>query len=148
MRVIATGLVAAGLVVAAATGAPAQTSPGRAAQMEQARASVETNLKTLREALALTPAQQPYWPPIESAIRISAQERAVARQQMRGQRTGEKDFLFDLERRSVMAAERAEAARKLAAALRPLWGLLDQRQKDVVKQHLTKDDEGRRRDRE
>jgi hypothetical protein len=72
------------------------------------------HIARLRAALKLTPSQQRYWPAVERALRRLNSGSAA------GQSWG---------RRASAAVGQADAVRRVAAAARPLIGVLDEKQK-------------------
>lgn len=76
----------------------------------------EGHIARLKAVLKLTPAQQQYWPAVESALR------SFARRQQHGGSDG-------MVRRAAAAAGDANDARRLVSVARPLVNSLDDKQK-------------------
>ena len=74
------------------------------------------HIARLKAALRLTPAQQKYWPAVESALRSLGRSEANASGRGWTKRAG-------------AAVGSANAVRRVAAAARPLVSVLDERQK-------------------
>ncbi|MGH6768094.1 MAG: hypothetical protein ACRECO_03625 [Xanthobacteraceae bacterium] len=72
------------------------------------------HIARLRAALKLTPSQQKYWPAVERALR-----------RLTGRAGSEQGW----RRRASAAVGQADAARRVAAAARPLIGVLNDKQK-------------------
>lgn len=73
----------------------------------------------IKSALRLTPGQEPYWPPVENALRN------LARQQASSEPDG---LMRRISRRVVSVVLNSAAVERLAAAARPLVGVLTQEQ--------------------
>jgi hypothetical protein len=76
---------------------------------EQSRASIDVG--RIKSVLKLTPEQEPYWPPVEVALRD------LARQQAKAEPAG---FVRRISNRVVSVVLDSAAIRRLAAAARPL----------------------------
>ncbi len=74
----------------------------------------------IHKALRLTPEQEPYWAPVESALR------ELARQQARNEPAG---FLRRIGRRVVSVVLNSSAVERLVVAARPLIAVLNDEQK-------------------
>lgn len=73
----------------------------------------------IKSVLRLTPGQEPYWPPVENALRNLARQQAAA----------EPDGLMRrISRRVVSVVLNSAAVERLAIAARPLVGVLTQEQ--------------------
>lgn len=101
---------------------------------EDRAALAEARIAALRAGLKLTPEQDKLWPPVEEAIRGLARQRGEAGQAMRERfstmRDGDGRDVPDLLRSMAeRQAASAEAVRKLADGLAPLYASLDEGQK-------------------
>ncbi len=115
--------VCAGAVALAMTGLLSNVAPGQAreitANAEMAQFPASINIVRIKSALKLTPAQEPYWAPVEAALRDLSQRQAQS----------EGDGLVRrISHRVVSIALNSAAIQKLAAAARPLIGVLDAEQ--------------------
>jgi hypothetical protein len=81
----------------------------------------QVNVTRIRTALKLTPAQQPYWPPIEAALRDIAREQ----QEPEG-------IIRRIGHRVVAVVLNSAAAARLAAAARPLIHMLNDEQRQIA----------------
>ncbi|HEX2137806.1 MAG TPA: Spy/CpxP family protein refolding chaperone [Microvirga sp.] len=139
-----------------ASAPPSQTAPGpdqspRAGGLSRADldALTDARIAGILAGLKLTPEQQPLWTPVEQALRARAAERAerVAerrrlmqeRREQRGRREPELDITQrfeqqaeDAARRARQAADRAEALRALATAIKPFYASLNDNQKRLL----------------
>jgi hypothetical protein len=86
---------------------------------EQSQSAASINVARIKSVLKLTTEQEPYWPPVEAALRN------VARQQVRAEPAG---FVRRISRRVVSIVLNSAAVERLAVAARPLIGKLDQEQ--------------------
>jgi hypothetical protein len=111
----------AGVFALATLGLLSVGVPARAAELsahaDQATASI--NIARIKSVLKLTPAQEPYWAPVETALR------ELARQQAPVESTG---LVHRVSRRVVSVVLNSAAVRKLAVAARPLIAMLDAEQ--------------------
>ena len=73
----------------------------------------------IKSVLRLTPEQEPYWPPVEAALRD------IARQQERAEPAG---FVRRISHRVVSIVLNSAAVERLAVAARPLIAELDDEQ--------------------
>jgi hypothetical protein len=80
----------------------------------------EVNIARIKNVLRLTPAQLPYWTPVEASLR------AMAREQTQSDSDG---VMKRISRRVITVALTATNARRLAAAASPLIRSLDDEQK-------------------
>jgi len=78
------------------------------------------NISRIKNVLKLTPAQEPYWAPVESALRELAR-----RQNASSESAG---FVRRLSNRVVTVVLNSSAVQRLAVAARPLIGTLDAEQ--------------------
>jgi hypothetical protein len=86
---------------------------------EQSQSAASINVARIKSVLKLTTEQEPYWPPVEAALRD------VARQQVRAEPAG---FVRRISRRVVSIVLNSAAVERLAVAARPLIAKLDQEQ--------------------
>lgn len=115
--------VCAGAVALAMTGLLSNVASVHAreitANAEMAQSSASINIARIKSALKLTPAQEPYWAPVEAALRDLNHRQAQS----------EGDGLVRrISHRVVSIALNSAAIQKLAAAARPLIGVLDAEQ--------------------
>lgn len=89
------------------------------AASEQSLALASINVGRIRSVLQLTPEQEPYWPPVETALRD------LARQQAHSEPTG---FVRRVSRRMVSIVLNSVAVERLAVAARPLIAMLNKEQ--------------------
>lgn len=89
------------------------------AASEQSLASTSINIGRIRSVLHLTPEQERYWPPVETALRN------LARQQARSEPPG---FVRRVSRRVVSIMLNGAAVERLAVAARPLVAILNNEQ--------------------
>ena len=78
------------------------------------------NISRIKSVLKLTPAQEPYWHPVEAALRELAR-----RQNASSESAG---FMRRLSNRVVTVVLNSSAVQRLAVAARPLIGTLDPEQ--------------------
>ncbi len=90
-----------------------------AAQPEQSQTWTSINIVRIKSVLRLTPDQEAYWPPVESALR------GLARQQARSEPAG---FVRQISRRVVSVVLNSAAVERLAVAARPLVTKLSEEQ--------------------
>jgi LTXXQ motif family protein len=98
------------------------------------RAFAEARIAALHAGLALRPDQEKNWPPFEQALRTAAKDR-IDRIQARqaagdGQRTQARDPVERLKRVADAMSKRGTALRQIADTAAPLYGSLDDAQKD------------------
>lgn len=115
--------VCAGVVALAVTGLLSNVASVHAreitANAEMAQSSASINIARIKSALKLTPAQEPYWAPVEAALRDLNHRQAQS----------EGDGLVRrISHRVVSIALNSATIQKLAAAARPLIGVLDAEQ--------------------
>jgi len=114
-------ILCAGVFALATLGLLSVGVPARAAEIgahtDQATASI--NIARIKSVLKLTPAQEPYWVPVETALR------ELARQQAPVESTG---LVHRVSHRVVSVVLNSSAVRKLAVAARPLIAMLDAEQ--------------------
>ncbi len=87
---------------------------------EQGQASASINIARIKSVLKLTTAQEPYWAPVEVALRDLARQQA---------RTESSDGLVHrISHRVVSVVMSSSAVQRLAVAARPLIAKLDEDQ--------------------
>ena len=102
---------------------------------EDRAAFLDARIAALKAGLALNAEQEKNWPPLESAMRDLAKQRAERFAAWREQRTGGEDEdaevspIDRLTRASERLSARAADFGKLAAAAKPLYDSLDDSQK-------------------
>ena len=102
---------------------------GRFSQ-EDIDAFTDARIAALRAGLKLTPEQDKLWPPLEEAIRALVRQRSEqARAWRESPERGEDDIPGRLRAFAERQAARAEALRKLADAVTPLYASFDEGQK-------------------
>jgi len=143
MKLAAFGTTA--LFLTASPVALAQSSPSPV-PLEQRLSAVDQNSLTdmrvdlVKAALQLTPEQEKLWPPVESAIRATAEDRKARIAKVRetvGKRVDEgrvetlrnRDPIAFLQRRSEALAQRSADLDKLAEAWQPLYKTLSPEQR-------------------
>ncbi len=107
-------IVCAGVVALAALGLLATVPAAQARDMMESSASAQMasiDVVRIKKALHLTPAQEPYWAPVEAALR------ELARRQARDANEG---LVRRISQRVVQIALSRWPADRLAAAARPL----------------------------
>ena len=114
--------VCAGVIALAALSLLSIVPSARAADMMDGAASAHTasiDVARIKSALHLTPAQEPYWAPVESALR------ELARRQDRDANDG---LVRRVSKRVVQVALNSATVHRLVAAARPLAKTLDEQQ--------------------
>ena len=114
--------VCAGVIALAALSLLSIVPSARAADMMDGAASAHTasiDVARIKSALHLTPAQEPYWAPVEAALR------ELARRQERDANDG---LVRRVSKRVVQVALNSATAHRLAAAARPLVKTFDEQQ--------------------
>jgi hypothetical protein len=124
------------LVIVASTVVYAQQRPG--SRLDHWRPSPEevavfndARIAALKAVLKLSPAQERYWPAIETAIRDLFKDRVQRRTAMREPGTG--DLLERLRRRADLMAGTAAGLQKFIGASEPLYQSLDEAQKQRLR---------------
>ena len=108
-RAVAAGVFALAMLVSVSNVSTSFASDG-AASIDVVR---------IESALRLTPGQEPYWPPVENALRNLARQQAAA----------EPDGIIRrISRRVISVVLNSAAVERLAVAARPLVGVLTQEQ--------------------
>ena len=115
--------ICAGVFALATIGLLSHGSAARAAefgtQVEQSQPTTAINIARIKSVLKLTPAQEPYWIPVEAALRDLA----------RRQNTAESGGLVHrMSNQVVPVVLNSAAIHRLAAAARPLIAMLDAEQ--------------------
>jgi hypothetical protein len=114
--------VYAGVIALAALSLLSIVPSARAADMMDGAASAHTasiDVARIKSALHLTPAQEPYWAPVEAALR------ELARRQERDANDG---LVRRVSKRVVQVALNSATVHRLAAAARPLVKTFDEQQ--------------------
>jgi len=86
---------------------------------DQAQVTTAINVARIKSVLKLTPAQEPYWVPVEAALR------ELARRQTSAESGG---FVHRVSHRVVSVVLNSAAVQRLAVAARPLIAMLDPEQ--------------------
>ncbi|MEI9803397.1 MAG: hypothetical protein WDN48_01670 [Pseudolabrys sp.] len=87
---------------------------------EQAQRAASIDVVRIKSVLRLTPMQEAYWPPVETALR------GIARQQAHAEPEG---FMRRIGRRVISVVLNSAAVERLAVAARPLLAVLNDEQK-------------------
>jgi hypothetical protein len=114
--------VCAGVIALAALSLLSIVPSARAADMMDGAASAHTasiDVARIKSALHLTAAQEPYWAPVEAALR------ELARRQERDANDG---LVRRVSKRVVQVALNSATVHRLAAAARPLVKTFDEQQ--------------------
>jgi zinc resistance-associated protein len=98
----------------------AQAGEFNAMNGEQGQPSASVNIARIKSVLKLTPAQEPYWAPVETALRDLARQQARAESQ--------DGFVHRISHRVVSVVLSSTAVHRLAVAARPLIAKLDEDQ--------------------
>jgi len=106
------GLLAGGTLVRAAEYA------GHGDQ-NQMQTTTAINIARIKSVLKLTPAQEPYWAPVEATLRELARRQAA---------TESGGLMHRMSHRVVSVVLNSAAVQRLAVAARPLIGMLDAEQ--------------------
>ena len=116
-------IICAGVFALATVGLFSVSVPADATEMgahgDQAQTTAAINISRIKSVLKLTPAQEPYWAPVETALRD------LSRQQAPVESTG---LVHRVSHRVVSVVLNSAAVRKLAVAARPLITMLDAEQ--------------------
>jgi hypothetical protein len=100
-------------------------------------ALTDARIGLVKAALQLTPEQARFWPPIEQAIRESAQGRAhrIAELKQLAEQAGRRDFdpVTLMRGRAANLTERGDSLHKLAEAWQPLYQTLNPEQKERLR---------------
>jgi hypothetical protein len=139
LKTAAVGVAA--LLLTASSLAYGQSSPAPQGQQQgrmnatNADNLVDLRIDTLKAALQLTPDQEKYWPPIETALRTRAQHRAARLMDFAGRMdqlqsgNASPNPVEFMHRRADALAQRATDLKQLADAWDPLYQKLDPQQK-------------------
>jgi flagellar biosynthesis regulator FlaF len=144
MKIVVVGTTA--LFLTASSIANAQTSqtssPATPERLNAADRNTLTDMRIdlVKAALQLTPEQEKYWPAVETAIRVSAEDRkariakiqetvGIRADQSRIEVMRNRDPIAFLQRRSQALAQRSADLDKLAEAWQPLYNTLSQEQR-------------------
>lgn len=100
-------------------GSLAQAREIAAAYEEQGQTTAAINIARIKSVLKLTPAQEPYWAPVEAALRD------LARQQAPAESAG---LMRRISHRVVSVVLNSAAVQRLAVAARPLVVMLNEEQ--------------------
>jgi hypothetical protein len=115
--------VCAGVFALATLGLLSDGSLARAAEYaghgDQAHAATAINVARIKSVLKLTPAQEPYWAPVEAALR------ELAHRQTSAEGGG---LVNRVSHRVVSVVLSSAAVQRLAVAARPLLAMLDAEQ--------------------
>jgi len=113
-------VLCAGVFALATVGLLSDGSQARAMEIAsngvQGQASAAINIPRIKSVLKLTAAQEPYWAPVEAALRD------IARRQTQTESAG---FVRRISNRVVTVVLNSAAVQRLAVAARPLIGSLD-----------------------
>jgi hypothetical protein len=113
-RIVCAGVLALAMIGLLSEGSAAGTRDFAAANEEQTTAAI--NIARIKSALRLTPAQEPYWAPVEAALRD------LSHRQTHNEGEG---LVRRISHRVVSIALNSAAIQRLAIAARPLIGVLD-----------------------
>ena len=115
--------VCASAIALAMSGLLSNVAPAHAREItenaEPAQMSAAINIARIKSALRLTPAQEPYWAPVEAALRD------LGRHQTPGEGEG---LVRRISHRVVSIALNSATIQRLAIAARPLIAVLDAEQ--------------------
>ena len=123
-----------GVNLALAQQSPQANAPRWQFSAEDRAALADARIAALRAGLRLSPEQEKHWPAVEAAIRDLAKQRGDridARRSAMGRDNAapRTDLIERLRRGAATMAERSAALKKLADAAEPLYGTLDESQK-------------------
>jgi hypothetical protein len=99
---------------------------------EDFAAFTDARIAGLKAGLKLTPAQEQYWPPLETALREQAKARAARMAEWREKAKEPQEHrsvIEGLQRGAKRLSTRSAELEKLAAAAKPLYDSLDDAQK-------------------
>jgi hypothetical protein len=117
-------IVCAGAFALATLGLVSVESPALATELaghgDQAQPTAAINIARIKSVLKLTPAQEPYWAPVEVALRD------LAHQQAPSESVG---LVHRVSHRVVQVVLNSAAVQRLAVAARPLIAMLDEEQR-------------------
>ena len=114
-------ILCAGVFALATVGLLLNGSQARAVEIAassgvQGQAQAAINIPRIKSALKLTAAQEPYWAPVEAALRDLARKQA---------QTESASLVRRISNRVVTVVLNSAAVHRIAAAARPLIGTLD-----------------------
>ena len=112
-RIVCAGVFALAMIGLLSEGSAAGTRDFTAANEEQTAA---INIARIKSALRLTPAQEPYWAPVEVALRD------LSHRQTHSEGEG---LVRRISHRVISIALNSATIQRLAIAARPLIGVLD-----------------------
>ena len=116
---VCAGAFALAMLALLSNGSPVWASEFISANGDQGQPSTSINIARIKSVLKLTPEQEPYWAPVEAALRD------VARQQTLSETGG---LVHRISHRVVSVVLNGAAVQRLAAAARPLLASLDAEQ--------------------
>jgi len=114
-RIVCAGVFALAMIGLLSEGSAAGTRDFAAANEEQATTAA-INIARIKSALRLTPSQEPYWAPVEAALRD------LSHRQTHSEGEG---LVRRISHRVVSIALNSATIQRLAIAARPLIGVLD-----------------------
>ena len=116
---VCAGACALAMLALLSNGSPAAAREMTSVNADQGQPSTSINIARIKSVLKLTPEQEPYWGPVEAALRD------IARQQTQPETGG---LVHRISHRVVSVVLNAAAVQRLAAAARPLLATLDAEQ--------------------
>jgi hypothetical protein len=116
---VCAGVIALATISLLSNGSLAQAREAIDANGEQAQTTAAINIARVKNVLKLTPAQEPYWAPVEEALRD------LARQQVPADSAG---LMRRISHRVVSVVLNSAAVQRLAVAARPLVAMLNEEQ--------------------
>jgi len=116
---VCAGAFALAMLALLSNGSPVGAREITSANADQGQPSTSINIARIKNVLKLTPEQEPYWVPVEAALRD------VARQQTQSETGG---LVHRISHRVVSVVLNGVAVQRLAAAARPLLATLDAEQ--------------------
>ena len=114
--VLCAGVFALATVGLLSDGSQARAMENALSSGVQGQAPAAINIPRIKSVLKLTAAQEPYWAPVEAALRD------IARRQTQTESAG---LVRRISNRVVMVVLNSAAVQRLAVAARPLIGSLD-----------------------
>jgi hypothetical protein len=115
---VCAGVIALATISLLSNGSLAQAREAIDANGEQAQTSA-INIARIKSVLKLTPAQEPYWAPVEEALRELAHQQAPA---------DSAGLMRRISHRVVSVVLNSAAVQRLAVAARPLVAMLNEEQ--------------------
>jgi hypothetical protein len=116
---VCAAVIALATISLLSNGSLAQAREVTDANGEQAQTAAAINIARIKSVLKLTPAQEPYWAPVEEALRD------LARQQAPADSAG---LMRRISHRVVSVVLNSAAVQRLAVAARPLVAMLNEEQ--------------------